>query len=43
MLIELRCKKCGKKLGHFKGEAEVKCPRCKEMNKINTEHLPSAN
>lgn len=33
---EVRCKNCGKKLGHINGQAEIKCPRCGYMNRINT-------
>jgi len=29
----IRCKKCNKLLGHIKGEYEIICPRCKELNK----------
>ncbi len=36
-MIEFRCVKCGKKLGMLKGIAEIKCPRCKKINKLNTE------
>lgn len=32
---ELKCSKCGKKLGaNLKGEVEVVCPRCKTYNKF---------
>lgn len=30
---EVRCMKCNKLLGHIKGEYEIKCPRCKTLNK----------
>lgn len=42
-LIEVRCKKCGKLLGKAKGEAEIKCPRCGEVNTVNTERQKSAS
>jgi phage FluMu protein Com len=42
-LIEFRCERCGKKLAMVKGIAEIKCPRCKKLNKINTEHRKSAS
>lgn len=42
-LLEFRCIKCGKKLGMIKGIAEIKCPRCKKINTINTEHRKSAD
>lgn len=42
-MIELRCWKCGKLLGFIEGKAEIKCPRCKEINRINTEHPKSAD
>lgn len=35
---EFRCKKCRKLLGKIKGVAEIKCTRCKTLNRINTEH-----
>lgn len=31
-LHEIKCIKCGKKLGMLKGVAEIKCPRCKTVN-----------
>jgi LSD1 subclass zinc finger protein len=34
---EIRCKKCGKLLGKIEGKAEIKCPRCKEINTVNAE------
>jgi len=36
-LIEVRCPKCNKKLGMFDGKAEIKCPRCRTITKVNTE------
>ena len=32
-LIENRCS-CGRLLGRFNGQAEVKCPKCGKMNVI---------
>lgn len=29
---EIRCN-CGRLLGYINGEYEIKCPRCKEINK----------
>lgn len=34
---EVRCKKCDKKLAMLEGIAEIRCPRCKYINIINTE------
>jgi len=42
-LIEFRCEKCGKKLAMVRGTAEIKCPRCKKLNRINTERQESAS
>lgn len=42
-MIEFRCKWCRKKLGMVKGVVEIKCPRCKKLNSINTEHPKSAD
>jgi len=39
---KVRCSKCGKLLGKIKGRAEIKCPRCKKINVINTERQKSA-
>lgn len=36
-MIECRCIKCNKKLGTFHGQAEIKCPRCSAIVKIDTE------
>ena len=30
---EVRCFDCGKLLGKVTGKYEIKCPRCKEINK----------
>jgi len=29
---DFRCSKCGKLLGKIEGKAEIKCPRCGEIN-----------
>lgn len=46
-MVEMRCKRCGKLLGKYsgvKGNVEIKCPRCKELNiVILTEHRESAS
>lgn len=36
-LEEIRCKKCNKLLGKIKGEAEIKCPRCRTLNEYKQE------
>lgn len=33
---EFRCEKCGKLLAKIEGKAEIKCPRCKTINTMNT-------
>lgn len=33
-LKEHRCKKCNRMLGKFNGQAEIKCPKCGEVNRI---------
>lgn len=33
-LIEHRCSKCNRLLGKFNGQAEIKCPKCGEINRI---------
>lgn len=33
-LTEHRCCSCGRLLGRFSGQAEVKCPKCGKMNVI---------
>lgn len=33
-MLEFRCAKCGKLLGRVDGSAEIKCPRCGELNII---------
>lgn len=34
LLKEYRCVHCGRLLGRFSGQAEVKCPKCGKMNVI---------
>lgn len=36
-LLEHRCS-CGRLLGRFNGQAEVKCPKCGKMNVIGVEN-----
>lgn len=36
-LKEYRCS-CGRLLGRFSGQAEVKCPKCGKMNVIGVEN-----
>lgn len=31
---EFRCIKCDKLLGKIEGKAEIKCPRCKTINRM---------
>lgn len=38
LLTEHRCS-CGRLLGKFNGQAEVKCPKCGKMNVIGVEKL----
>ncbi len=33
-LAEVRCNKCNKLLAKLKGEIEIKCTRCNEINRI---------
>lgn len=33
-LSEHRCRKCKRLLGKFNGQAEIKCPKCGEINRI---------
>lgn len=37
ILEEVRCRDCGRKLGHIKGQAEIRCPKCKATWWIDTE------
>lgn len=40
---EYRCS-CGRLLGRFNGRAEIKCPKCREMNMIGgKEYVDSGN
>jgi len=34
MLTEFRCCECNKLLGKIKGEAEIKCSRCGNLNYV---------
>ncbi len=43
MKVEVRCLTCNKLLGKIKGEAEIKCPRCGQINTVNTERQKSAS
>ncbi|MBC8536887.1 zinc finger domain-containing protein [Feifania hominis] len=36
-MLEIRCEHCGRLLGFFLGRAQIKCPRCKRINTIDTE------
>lgn len=36
-LKEYRCVHCGRLLGRFNGQAEIKCPKCGKMNVIGVE------
>lgn len=36
-LKEQRCSTCGRLLGKFNGQAEIKCPKCGKMNVIGVE------
>ena len=38
-LSEHRCSKCKRLLGKFSGQAEIKCPKCGEINRIGV-NLP---
>ena len=33
-LTDARCSKCNRLLGKFNGQAEIKCPKCGEINNI---------
>ena len=33
-LIDVRCSKCNRLLCKFKGQAEIKCPKCGKINRI---------
>lgn len=36
-LVEHRCQCCNRLLGKFKGQAEIKCPKCGKINIIGVE------
>lgn len=38
-LSEHRCSKCNRLLGKFNGQAEIKCPKCGEINRIDVNLL----
>lgn len=38
-LSEHRCNKCNRLLGKFNGQAEIKCPKCGEINRIDVNLL----
>lgn len=40
-LQEHRCQ-CGRLLGKFNGQAEIKCPKCGKMNAIGVEKLANS-
>jgi len=43
LLLEFRCKKCGKLLAKIEGgKAEILCPRCKTINEYH-ENAKSVN
>nr|DAJ86807.1 MAG TPA: hypothetical protein [Bacteriophage sp.] len=33
-LKDARCSKCNRLLGKFSGQAEIKCPKCRKINRI---------
>ena len=33
-MTPVRCPKCGRLLGYFKGQGEVQCPRCRKDMKV---------
>jgi phage FluMu protein Com len=33
-MTAIRCPKCGRLLGYFKGEGEIQCPRCRKDIKV---------
>lgn len=33
-LVDARCSKCNRLLGKFNGQAEIKCPKCGKINRI---------
>lgn len=37
VLEEIRCPKCSKKLLNLKGQAEIKCSKCKALIEVDTE------
>ena len=41
--VDFRCGKCGKLLGRIKGDAEIKCPRCSNMNLLTNQSINIAS
>lgn len=37
ILEEVRCPGCSRKLGNLKGQAQIKCPKCKALVEVDTE------
>jgi len=35
-LIDVRCAECGRLLARIRGEYEIKCPKCKGINRGRT-------
>lgn len=33
-MTQVRCPKCNRLLGYFKGTGEIQCPRCRKENKV---------
>lgn len=38
ILEEVRCPECSRKLGNLKGQAQIKCPKCKALVEVDTEN-----
>lgn len=37
ILDEVRCPGCNRRLANLKGQAQIKCPKCKALVEIDTE------
>lgn len=37
ILEQVRCPMCNRLLGNIKGQAQIKCPKCKAMVEVDTE------
>lgn len=37
ILEQVRCPGCNRLLGTFKGQAQIKCPKCKALVEIDTD------